>query len=222
MHTGEAKTRGGRAGDGSAETLSDSLASCGFPLARFKTGTPCRLNGRTIDFSKCERQPGDDEPRPFSFATDRLTQPQMDCHITYTNEAVHDLIRANLHRAPMYSGQIAGPRAALLPVRRGQGRPLRRQGPPPDLPGAGRPQYARILLQRHQHQPAQGRAAGDASPHPRPGKRRGAALGLRRRVRLRPADAAAPDAGDEAGRRISTSPARSTAPPATKRPRPRG
>ncbi len=108
MHTGEAKSRGGRAGDGAAEALSDSLASCGFQLARFKTGTPCRLNGRTIDFSKCERQPGDADPRPFSFATERVTRPQMDCHITYTNEAVHDLIRANLHRAPMYSGQIQG------------------------------------------------------------------------------------------------------------------
>ena len=108
MHTGEAKTRGGRAGEGAAESLSDSLAGCGFHLARFKTGTPCRLNGRTIDFSKCELQPGDAEPRPFSFATERVTQPQMDCHITYTNEAVHDLIRANLHRAPMYSGQIEG------------------------------------------------------------------------------------------------------------------
>ncbi len=108
MHTGEAKTRGGRAGDGSAESLSESLASCGFQLARFKTGTPCRLNGRTIDFSRCEPQPGDADPRPFSFATDRITQPQVQCHITYTNEAVHDLIRANLHRAPMYSGQIQG------------------------------------------------------------------------------------------------------------------
>jgi tRNA uridine 5-carboxymethylaminomethyl modification enzyme len=108
MHTGEAKTRGGRAGDGTSESLSDSLAACGFQLARFKTGTPCRLNGRTIDFSKTERQPGDDEPQPFSFATERLTQPQMDCHITYTNEDVHGLIRANLHRAPMYSGQIHG------------------------------------------------------------------------------------------------------------------
>jgi tRNA uridine 5-carboxymethylaminomethyl modification enzyme len=108
MHTGEARTRGGRAGDGSAESLSDSLASCGFELARFKTGTPCRLNGRTIDFSKCEPQPGDPDPRPFSFATERITQPQVQCHITYTNEAVHDLIRANLHRAPMYSGQIQG------------------------------------------------------------------------------------------------------------------
>ncbi len=108
MHTGEAKTSGGRAGDGAAESLSDSLAACGFQLARFKTGTPCRLNGRTIDFTKTERQPGDDEPQPFSFATERLTQPQLDCHITYTNEDVHDLIRGNLHRAPMYSGQIHG------------------------------------------------------------------------------------------------------------------
>jgi tRNA uridine 5-carboxymethylaminomethyl modification enzyme len=108
MHMGEAKSRGGRAGDQSAEGLSDSLASCGFELARFKTGTPCRLNGRTIDFSRTELQPGDADPRPFSFATDRITQPQMCCHITYTNEQVHDLIRANLHRAPMYSGQIQG------------------------------------------------------------------------------------------------------------------
>jgi tRNA uridine 5-carboxymethylaminomethyl modification enzyme len=112
MHTGEAKSRGGRAGDSAAEQLSDSLTACGFELARFKTGTPCRLNGRTIDFSTLEVQPGDADPRPFSFATERITQPQMDCHITYTNEAVHDLIRANLHRAPMYSGQIRsrGPR----------------------------------------------------------------------------------------------------------------
>src|SRR5262249_12974375 len=108
MHMGEAKTRGGRAGDQSAESLSDSLARCGFHLARFKTGTPCRLNGRTIDFARCEPQPGDFEPRPFSFATERITQGQLDCHITYTNEAVHDIIRANLHRAPMYSGQICG------------------------------------------------------------------------------------------------------------------
>src|SRR6266581_618698 len=79
MHTGESKARGGRAGDQSAETLSDSLASCGFELARFKTGTPCRLNGRTIDFSKTEPQPGDAKPRPFSFGTERITQQQMDC-----------------------------------------------------------------------------------------------------------------------------------------------
>ena len=112
MHTGESKTRGGRAGDQSAEGLSDSLTSCGFELARFKTGTPCRLNGRTIDFSKTEPQPGDADPQPFSFATDCIAQEQLYCHITYTNGAVHDLIRANLERAPMYTGQIQsrGPR----------------------------------------------------------------------------------------------------------------
>ena len=112
MHTGEAKARGGRAGDQSAEALSDSLTSLGFELQRFKTGTPCRLNGRTIDFTKCEEQLGDVNPRPFSFATERITQPLLNCHITYTNEAVHDIIRANLDRAPMYSGQIQsrGPR----------------------------------------------------------------------------------------------------------------
>src|SRR5271168_2712897 len=112
MHTGEAKTRGGRAGDSAAEEMSLSLRDCGFELARFKTGTPCRLNGRTIDFSTLEVQPGDPDPTPFSFATDQISQPQIDCHITYTNPAVHDLIRANLHRAPMYTGQIAsrGPR----------------------------------------------------------------------------------------------------------------
>ena len=108
MHMGEAKSRGGRAGDQSAEALSDSLTSLGFKLARFKTGTPCRLNGRTIDFAQLERQPGDPEPRAFSFATDCILQTQLDCHITYTNEAVHQLIRENLHRAPMYSGQIQG------------------------------------------------------------------------------------------------------------------
>lgn len=112
MHVGETRTRGGRAGDASAEALSDSLASCGFELARFKTGTPCRLNGRTIDFAGLERQPGDSVPQPFSFSTDRLPQEQMDCWITYTTAAVHDLIRHNLDRSPMYSGQIQsrGPR----------------------------------------------------------------------------------------------------------------
>jgi tRNA uridine 5-carboxymethylaminomethyl modification enzyme len=112
MHTGEVKTPGGRGGEGAAVGLSECLRSLGFELMRFKTGTPPRLNGRTIDFSRLEPQPGDAEPVPFSFLTDSLTQSQLDCHITYTNPEVHDLIRANLHRAPMYSGQIqsTGPR----------------------------------------------------------------------------------------------------------------
>lgn len=112
MHTGEEKTAGGRAGEGTSAGISGSLTELGFRLERFKTGTPPRLNARTIDFGACEIQPGDDEPQAFSFLTDRLTQPQLPCHITYTTPAVHDLIRANLSRAPMYSGQIdsSGPR----------------------------------------------------------------------------------------------------------------
>ena len=112
MHTGEAKTKGGRAGEGTTGTLSDSLHQLGFELQRFKTGTPARLNGRTVDHSQMEPQPADDDPQPFSFLTDKITQPQIECYLTATNEAVHDIIRDNLHRAPMYSGQInsTGPR----------------------------------------------------------------------------------------------------------------
>ena len=112
MHTGEAKTKGGRAGEGTTGTLSDSLAQLGFELQRFKTGTPARLNGRTIDFSVLEEQPGDERPQPFSYMTEKLTQEQMPCYLTATNEHVHRVINENLHRAPMYSGQInsTGPR----------------------------------------------------------------------------------------------------------------
>jgi tRNA uridine 5-carboxymethylaminomethyl modification enzyme len=112
MHTGEAKTAGGRAGEGTTNALSQSLVALGFELRRFKTGTPCRLNGRTIDFAALQIQPGDDDPQPFSFLTERITQPQIPCYLTQTNPHVHALIRANLHRAPMYSGQIhsTGPR----------------------------------------------------------------------------------------------------------------
>ncbi|MEX0866747.1 MAG: tRNA uridine-5-carboxymethylaminomethyl(34) synthesis enzyme MnmG, partial [Pirellulales bacterium] len=112
MHTGEAQSAGGRAGEGTTAGISGALHRLGFTLDRFKTGTPPRLNGRTIDFDRTEIQPGDDQPQPFSFLTERLELEQMPCWITYTNEAVHDLIRANLARAPMYSGQIqsSGPR----------------------------------------------------------------------------------------------------------------
>ena len=112
MHTGEAKTPGGRAGEGTTSGISGALARLGFRVERFKTGTPPRLNGRTIDYERTEMQPGDDDPQPFSFLTDRLDVEQLPCWITYTNDHVHELIRANLHRAPMYSGQIQtrGPR----------------------------------------------------------------------------------------------------------------
>ena len=112
MHTGEAKSAGGRAGEGTTTGISGSLRRLGFQLDRFKTGTPPRLNARTIDFDKTEIQPGDEPAQPFSFLNDELRVEQIPCWITYTNNAVHELIRENLHRAPMYSGEInsSGPR----------------------------------------------------------------------------------------------------------------
>lgn len=112
MHTGESKIKGGRAGEGTTKGISQSLSQLGFELERFKTGTPPRLNARTIDFSKTEEQPGDSPPSPFSFLSTDFQVTQVPCYITYTNEHVHQLIRDNLHRAPMYSGAIqsSGPR----------------------------------------------------------------------------------------------------------------
>lgn len=112
MHSGETKTVGGRFGEPAAETLSDSLRELGIKLGRLKTGTPPRVDRGTVDFSMLEEAPGDAHPNPFSILTDRLELPQVLCHLTYTSAFAHDLIRANLHRAPMYSGQInaTGPR----------------------------------------------------------------------------------------------------------------
>jgi len=112
MHSGEMKTAGGRFGEPSAETLSDSLRALGLRLGRLKTGTPPRIAKDSVDFSKLEPAPGDAVPRPFSILTDSIALPQVLCHLTHTSAFAHDLIRANLHRAPMYSGQIkaTGPR----------------------------------------------------------------------------------------------------------------
>jgi tRNA uridine 5-carboxymethylaminomethyl modification enzyme len=112
MHTGEAQTSGGRAGEGTTSGVSRALARAGLRIERFKTGTPCRLAATSIDFGRLEVQPGDVEPQPFSFLTDHIEQEQMVCWITRTTPEIHDLIRANLHRAPMFTGQIdsRGPR----------------------------------------------------------------------------------------------------------------
>ena len=112
MHTGESRVPGGRAGEGTTSGVSRALDRLGFRIERFKTGTPCRLSARSIDFSQLEVQPGDDHPQPFSFLTEAITQEQMACWITRTTPEIHALILANLHRAPMYSGQIEsrGPR----------------------------------------------------------------------------------------------------------------
>ena len=108
IHIGEEKIAAGRVGEAPAIGLAATLAHAGFAMGRLKTGTPPRLDGRTIDWAGLEAQPGDDPPPPFSFLTRRITTPQIPCHITATTPATHDLIRANLHRAPLYSGQIEG------------------------------------------------------------------------------------------------------------------
>jgi tRNA uridine 5-carboxymethylaminomethyl modification enzyme len=112
MHIGETKIRAGRVGEAPSIGLSNTLKNHNFMVGRLKTGTPPRINGKTIDWASLEPQHGDNPPRPFSYLTDKVTVPQIACYITHTSERTHEIIRANLHRAPMYSGQIesTGPR----------------------------------------------------------------------------------------------------------------
>jgi tRNA uridine 5-carboxymethylaminomethyl modification enzyme len=112
IHLGERNWPAGRVDEAPALGLSASFERAGFTLGRLKTGTPPRLDGTTIDWSAMEMQPGDDPPEPFSVMTDRITTPQIQCGITRTTPVTHEVIRANVHRSPMYSGQIksSGPR----------------------------------------------------------------------------------------------------------------
>lgn len=112
IHTGKRTYTAGRAGEPASIELAENLKRLGFPVGRLKTGTPPRLDGRTIDWSIFEPQPPDERPVPFSFATDEISQPQLNCYIGYTTERVHDKIRTNIQESPLYSGQIKsiGPR----------------------------------------------------------------------------------------------------------------
>ncbi|MGH8011754.1 MAG: FAD-dependent oxidoreductase, partial [Candidatus Binataceae bacterium] len=112
VHVGLKNYSAGRAGDFAAMGLSEDLALHGFRIGRLKTGTCPRLDSRTIDYGELELQPGDDPPPPFSFRTARIEQPQIVCHVTYTNARTHEIIRSGIDRSPMYSGviQSRGPR----------------------------------------------------------------------------------------------------------------
>ncbi|HXI61110.1 MAG TPA: tRNA uridine-5-carboxymethylaminomethyl(34) synthesis enzyme MnmG [Pyrinomonadaceae bacterium] len=112
IHTGRRTYSGGRTGEPASIEFAEALKQLGLRVGRLKTGTPPRLDGRTIDWNSFERQPPDEQPVPFSFSTDEITQEQMDCHIGFTNERVHEAVRRNLHESPLYSGQITsiGPR----------------------------------------------------------------------------------------------------------------
>jgi tRNA uridine 5-carboxymethylaminomethyl modification enzyme len=112
VHIGEQQQVAGRMGEAPSVALALTLRRLGFAPGRLKTGTPPRLDGKTIDWAGLERQPGDDPPVPFSYLTDRIWTPQVSCHLTWTTAATHELIRRNLHRSPIYGGQIEsiGPR----------------------------------------------------------------------------------------------------------------
>ncbi|HSI89093.1 MAG TPA: tRNA uridine-5-carboxymethylaminomethyl(34) synthesis enzyme MnmG [Pyrinomonadaceae bacterium] len=108
IHTGRETFSAGRAGEPASIALAEALKNHGFPVGRLKTGTPPRLDGRTIDWDAFEPQPPDEKPVPFSFATERIEQPQIRCYIGYTSNKVHEAIRGNLHQSPLYSGKITG------------------------------------------------------------------------------------------------------------------
>ena len=108
MHTGDRQTVGGREGEPPAATLSESLRDLGLRMGRLKTGTPPRIFRDSVDLSRIEEQPGDNPPRPFSYRTECIELPQVPCHLTYTSEATHDVIRRNLSRSPLYGGAIEG------------------------------------------------------------------------------------------------------------------
>ncbi|HEU5046789.1 MAG TPA: tRNA uridine-5-carboxymethylaminomethyl(34) synthesis enzyme MnmG [Rickettsiales bacterium] len=108
IHIGEKKIPAGRVGEAPSLGLSKTLRDTGFMVGRLKTGTPPRLDGKTIDWSGLQEQPGDDIPQPFSYMVDKIIVPQIKCFITQTTQATHEIIRGNIHRAPMYSGQIEG------------------------------------------------------------------------------------------------------------------
>jgi len=108
MHIGNERTEGGRVGDPPAKAMAERLYALGLPMGRLKTGTPARLDGRTIDYSALEEQPGDETPVPFSFLTDRITTPQISCHITRTTAETHRIIEENLDKSALYGGNIEG------------------------------------------------------------------------------------------------------------------
>ena len=165
IHVGLEQYTGGRAGDPASVELADRLRELPFRVGRLKTGTPPRIDGRTVDFSVMRPQPGDDPVPVFSFLGRRAEHPrQVPCHITRTTEATHDIIRGALDRSPMFTGRDRGHRSALLPVDRGQGGALRGAQLAPDLRGARGPDYLGALPERHLHEPAV-RRAGGLRPH---------------------------------------------------------
>ncbi len=186
IHVGLNNYTGGRAGDPAAVSLSARLKELKLPQGRLKTGTPPRIDGRTIDFSKLEEQPGDLDPVPvFSFLGRVEQHPrQVPCWVTHTNERTHDIIRGGLDRSPMYTGVIEGVGPRYCPSIEDKIHRFRVEGIASDLPRTGRTDDERVLSQRDFHQPAVRRAAGTRAFDAWPGARAYSAAGLCDRIRL--------------------------------------
>ncbi len=164
IHIGEMRRPAGRVGEAPSIGLSDRLYALGLAMGRLKTGTPARLDGRTIDYSGLDAQPGDEPPVPFSFLTTRIETPQTVCHITHTTDETHRLIIGNLDRAPIYSGQISGTGPRYCPSIEDKVVRFAERTQPSDFPGAGRAGRRHGLSERHLHFAARGCASG-LHPH---------------------------------------------------------
>jgi tRNA uridine 5-carboxymethylaminomethyl modification enzyme len=167
IHLGEERRPAGRMGDKASVRLAERIDGLGLPLGRLKTGTPPRLDGRTIAWERLEMQPADVEPVLFSFLSKRPIARQMSCGITATTEATHEIIRAKPVALRDVWRTHRGGRAAVLPVDRGQGGAVRRQGVASGVPRARGPRRPHGLSQRHLHLVARGGAGGLCPHHPR-------------------------------------------------------
>ena len=220
IHVGQVNYSGGRAGDPASVGLARTLRELGLNVGRLKTGTPPRIDGRTVDYSGLETQPGDEPVPVFSFLGRRGEHPrQVSCHITHTTEATHAIIRARARPLAALHGRDRGRRSALLPVDRGQGRALRGSHAASNLHRARRPHDARDLPERHFDVAAVRRAARSRALDPGLRARARDAPRLRDRVRLLRSARSQSHVGDEGASRACTSRGRSTARRATRRPR---
>ena len=145
IHRGDERIPAGRVGDAPTIGLADRLYASGLSMGRLKTGTPARLDGRTIAWDRLEMQAADDEPEPFSFLTEAITTPQIACGITYTNADTHRIIANRLSESAVYGGKATGVGPRYCPSIEDKVVRFRRQGQPPSVPGAGRPRRSERL-----------------------------------------------------------------------------
>ncbi len=172
IHLGETRIAAGRVGEAPAIRLAERLYSLGLRMGRLKTGTPPRLDGRTIDYSRLAAQPGDEPPVPFSFLSERIETPQIACHITATTRETHAIIAANIHRAPMYSGQIESIGPRYCPSIEDKVVRFKDRASHQNLPGAGGARRSDRLPERHLDFASRGGAARLPEDDSGPGERR--------------------------------------------------